>query len=640
MSHVTELDSRYFDVPRQWPGPVTRKRLRRFRLSYGAVAGAGFALSVLAPSDHWRAFGLGLVLPGGGFLHYLAGDFWAVTEHLALAAVSAGAFAVAVVVWWWCGIVLLPIIVWVGTAALAATMHHDAVLDTSWLIVAALVVAIIAAETYRKHRVARQIDGRVQLHAARASRAPMLAARPAEQRDELSLADLSALRFALDRALQPVEQFNGFHFGDQWQLSATRYQIFTLGWALALANANYLPAMRGYLQDAQLNLLEKTRDPRLWSYWKWENLWGNFRLGADPLIHDNIMYSGYVGKQLGLYQAATGDLRHDAPGAYTLVSRRGRRYVYDVPTLIEILVSQYESAPFGAWPCEPNWIYLFCNTTGGVAIRAYDAAHGTAHWDRVAERFDRHIAQEFTRLDGTITELRSAYTGLTPPFTNGPATTMNAAIGLHPLCRERAEGLWWLSRDDVVEQLESGESKLKQNEPAFDPGNMKRSPGFKFGMLLHGAREFGDDDLARAICAAIETELTSCSEAKVLSYHDVSVWGHALLLMGRVGRKDGLHDLATLGSDPSNRTGPVLRNVHYPDVLVARAFGDGAALDTVLYPGRDAGRHHLELAQLRPGARYRCVGALTDVITANQDGTATIAITVEGRTPLTVVPQT
>jgi hypothetical protein len=55
---------------------------------------------------------------------------------------------------------------------------------------------------------------------------------------------------------------------------ATRYQVNTLGWTLALANHNCVPAMRGYLQEAQLNLIEKLKDHRLWSYWWWENLGG------------------------------------------------------------------------------------------------------------------------------------------------------------------------------------------------------------------------------------------------------------------------------------------------------------------------------------------------------------------------------
>ena len=75
------------------------------------------------------------------------------------------------------------------------------------------------------------------------------------QVDELSPDDLAALRYALDRALQPVERFAGFDFIDQFQPSAIRYQINNLGYVLSLANYVHLPALRGYLKLAQENLI-------------------------------------------------------------------------------------------------------------------------------------------------------------------------------------------------------------------------------------------------------------------------------------------------------------------------------------------------------------------------------------------------
>lgn len=632
----------FFDVPTTWPGPVTRARLRRSRTVYAVIATVGFGLGIFGPSAGWKSFGLGLVLPGGGFLHHLAGGPWQTAEHLLLAVVSGVVFAVAVVLWWWCGVVGLPVVVWLAAAVVAATMGHDDTFEGAWALVAALVAVIVAVESRRKAKLRRQIRTSAAANAAGAARAGHADLSPPDRVAELSAEDLALMRFALDRALQPVSEFNGFHFGDQWQLSATRYQVFTLGWALALANGNHLPAMRGYLQQAQLNLLEKTRDPRLWSYWKWENLWGNFTFGADPIKHDNIMFSGYVGQQFGCYQAATGDLRHDTAGAYTLVDKRGRSYVYDVPKLVEILTAQYASASFGAWPCEPNWVYLFCNTTGGNAIKAFDAAHGTDHWGGVADRFDRYITQEFTRPDGFVTELRSTYTGFTPPLTNGPITNMNAAAGLHALAPRRAEGLWWLSRDHVLETRDGvPRIQARHIKRTADPGNLKRTPGFSFGMMLHAAREFGDDEFATAVCTEIDHHVESSIEQGTLSYAKTSIWGHALLLMGTVGRKNGLRDLVSSGVDKRILDGPQIIDAPYPEVLVARATSDGVALDAVLYPGVGARRVTLTVGQLIPGRAYTCECATevgnTEII-ASADGTATLAVDVDQRTPLRLMP--
>ena len=632
----------------RFPGPRTRRRRFRLAAIYLVVLAFGFGLALAGGSAPLRVFGLGLTLPGAGFLAMLGGGPWSIIGHLLLFALSVALFAVCVVVWWWCGNVLLPPGVWLAAAVLAAPMagmHPAHSMPLALVVVASSVVALalicLALRARRVHLV--WVTRELNAAALQTSSPITVGSTPRNSvagSVALSSQDLAALRFALDRGLQPVDEFGGFHFGDQWQLSATRYQVFTLGWALALANHNALPAMRTYLQQAQLNLIDKTRDPRLWSYWKWENAWGNLRLGADPLAHDNIMFSGYLSKQIGLYQAATGDLRHDRPGAYTLHTRRGATYAYSFPAIVELLRSQYEASDLCLWPCEPNWVYLFCNTTAGVALRAYDAAHASDHWDRIGDRFDRLINDEFTDPAGDITELKSTYTGISPSITNGPGTNLNAATGLHPLTASRAQNLYRISRPRLVTQ-ESGGVRLRDVAPDFDPGNMKRSPGYALGVQLHAAREFGDEEFATIVTEAVSARMTAHTDDGVLTYDDASVWAHALLLMGRVGTADGLRSLATHGVPEHIRQGPVLAEAPYPEVLVARAVNDGAALDLVLHPGQRGGRYRIGLAQLRPRGRYRALqpcGIANDLL-ADDHGCLSVDIDLTQRTPIRIEPQ-
>lgn len=123
-------------------------------------------------------------------------------------------------------------------------------------------------------------------------RTPALAARPASVQtaspSPLSDEALALARFALDRALQPIENFEGFQFVDQFQTAATRYQIAQTGYALSLLNAR-LPAFRGYLREAQENLIHNQTDHRIWRYWRFENAWGNFNLNPDPVITSCIL---------------------------------------------------------------------------------------------------------------------------------------------------------------------------------------------------------------------------------------------------------------------------------------------------------------------------------------------------------------
>src|SRR5437773_8830072 len=48
-------------------GPVTAARLARFYATYGALLLTGL-MAQLVESTQWKAFGLGLMIPGGGFL--------------------------------------------------------------------------------------------------------------------------------------------------------------------------------------------------------------------------------------------------------------------------------------------------------------------------------------------------------------------------------------------------------------------------------------------------------------------------------------------------------------------------------------------------------------------------------------------
>src|SRR5438094_769863 len=91
-------------------GPVTARRMRRAALVYAIVWVLGILPAALGAAPGLSAFGLGLVLPGGGFL-------FAGSEVLAVLALLA--FVVSLFVWWAAGPVVLPPIVWAVGAGLA-----------------------------------------------------------------------------------------------------------------------------------------------------------------------------------------------------------------------------------------------------------------------------------------------------------------------------------------------------------------------------------------------------------------------------------------------------------------------------------------------------------------------------------------
>jgi len=93
------------------------------------------------------------------------------------------------------------------------------------------------------------------------------------------------------------------------------------------------------------------------------------------------------------------------------------------------------------------------------------------------------------------------------------------------------------------------------------------------------------------------------------------------------------------GPPSSVLSGPRLADARYPDVLVAKAWSEGDALDLVLHPGAKPGRQTLGIERLRPLARYAVTGARASELVADARGGATLEVDLDGRTELRVAPR-
>lgn len=622
-------------------GPVTAARLRRAGIAYAVLAACGLALLLAADSPGLEAFGLGLVFPGGGFLHFLAGGASGVVLHLGCALLALLLFVVALVLWFATGNQAAPIVVWLGAALAAGAMGHAHTFAGSVVLVPALAAGTFGAglQIHRRLLAAKRArrDARDAVLGRLAAPSTPLAADGVTPRvDELTSDDLAALRYALDRALQPVDGFAGFDFIDQFQPAAVRYQINNLGYVLSLANYAHLPALRGYLKQAQENLVEKKKLPVVWKYWALESLWGNFRHAPDPIGRDNVMYSGWFAAQIGLYALATGDLRYDEPGALTLERANGERYVHDHPSLVRTLVENARNSEFCLFPCEPNWIYPLCNNQAALGIRAYDRLHGTSYWAELAPLYRRRLEDEFIDVDGHFVLIRSTRTGFTIPGLSSSKEDAIFAFWMHAVFPDLALRAWEIARHELFRGGAHG-LELIPLRPWLDAGNYRFNTAYALGALGMAARELGDADALAAVRGAMD-ELPANRAGGVLSHPGCSTWSHAFLLKARVGRTNGLADLVEHGLPAAWRDGPVIDELAWPDVLAARAVSDGAALEAVLYPGRAPGRFALGLAQLVPGRRYRCEGCVDPEGVADAEGRLRPSVELEGRTPIRILP--
>ncbi len=644
-------------------GPVTSARWRRTALVYLALVALGTALA-WGSDPQWASFGLGLVVPGGGFLFH-AGGAGAALLHVGLFAGTVLLFLLALFLWVATGNLLAPILVWLGSAVAAAAMDH-------WSGSAGIVSMMAMCRSGALATTAFWADARAWLPAgALASlglvvvmmrrRLPWLRAERERingylagkrttvttvldttsglpQVEPLKEQDLPLWRFLLDRSLQPVPDFSGFDIIDEFREAAKRYQVCNLSYMLGMHTYTRTPAFRGYLDQGQQNLARKMMDHRLWSYWRLENLWGNLRSDPDPFARDNIMYYGWYGGMLGIDLCNTGNERFSRPGSIRLEHPSGEVYESSFTDICQTIRRNMAASEFCLFPCEPRWIYPICNNFGALSLKCHDRHFGTHWWEEVRERYQASLENEFVTQNGRITAIRDYYTGMTVPALTATMADAVTALFIHPVLPELARRSWEIVRHDLI-RLQRGQVELKVNGwDKIDFGNYRRSLLTTYALVAASAREMGDDEVADGLLARIDAEFESEVIGGVRHYKGGSVSAHAVIHAARILRGNGFHDLVSVGMPEPWRRGPLLQEASYPQVLVAGAVSDGQALFLRLAPGAGGGRFPLGLSQLRPGAEYRVIGGTETSLRADTQGCAKLHVDLDRMQDLRVVP--
>jgi len=641
--------------PRLYPdrphrnGPVTRKRLMRTAGLYLACCLVGLIPVIAGGPPRLQAVGLGLFAPGAGFLY--PGQL--VTIVYALIAIAA--FYVAFVIWFATGNVLVPIAVWLGSAGLAALPAPGRGRWWMFVVLSGLVVAAVArryvlgSRELRKGRALRRTFNE-RLAAVELPEQPLFGSEPVGVGPELTEDDLAIERWFLNLALQPVDRFDGFSFVDQYQFAAIRYQLNFLQYALAMAQYTRTPAFHGYLSEAQRNLVAKMTMRSVWKYWRLESAWGNLRYATDPIVRDNIMFSGYLGCMLGMYESTTGDRRYDVPGSLSFRWSDAKEYAHDHGSIQDALVSNFGRSPFTFFPCEPNWIYNDCNQMGMLSLKLHDRLHGTSDFTALRDQLERVVEEEFTRPDGTPVLVRSKrlgceidfpgpFAGATKPARRGrghPPSYSWRSAAIFPDLGERA----YLLRSTATRDAIVGGSLDPSQISRFDPGFYRKTGTGILPNLAANAQEAGDDELCKTLRQLADANLDPVVEGGAKHYRAMSPLAMGLMFHGVFSRKNGFFDLVNRGNPEAWDTGPILHEAPYPDVLVARAVTDGEALDVVLRPGTpDTGRVTVRLARLVPRRRYAVRGAVESELIAGDDGSGEVLVDLSGRVVVQVAPR-
>ncbi|MEU7769092.1 hypothetical protein AB0B25_28895 [Nocardia sp. NPDC049190] len=565
--------------------------------------------------------------------------------------------------------VTLPVIVVAAaaTGAALAVHHGDMIGPLHWFSWAALAIAVVSTGSAIireriRHRAAQRLG---------AERAQFLQQQPTATRTnpvalrrsagipvvaEANTEQLALLRHLLSIAMQPRGEWDGFDDEGPGPLQQYRYQLNALGWALSMYAYSHTPALRGPLHTAQLNLFDRMQDRAVWGYWYWQNLLGNWDFHhrrADPIdVRQNIMFTGYLNLQLGMFEQATGDPHFRTEGALEFRWSQHRSSAYDRDMINAIVVRNF-GGELCLWPCEPlplgrsrtrGLVFPYCNAVSAAGVAVLDALCGTSHAAEIAPRLRRALDTEFTAADGDIVSFLVSGLGLTARGFRGPTTTAGIAAFLAPMLPELAWRAWEILRRDWLETgryLQPG-SAGAESPTAEDWGSRAPTNAESLAAAMLLAQECGEQDWQAELWRAAVDQLCFTEYENgpgVKRFRAASVHANGMLGLGSLGRPSALTDMMSTTRPPAWNSGPRIAAIPHPDVLVALAVTDGAGLDAVLRPGLRPGRFALVLDQLQPGRTYAAHGTREQRVCADERGIAHVVIDLHDRTAIELRPE-
>jgi hypothetical protein len=457
---------------------------------------------------------------------------------------------------------------------------------------------------------------------------------------------MSILRFAYDRGLQPVPAFNGFDVIEQFAADGLRYQLNYLLWALQIAQCHYTPNFHGYLNQAQRNLLDKMTVPKVWTWWRWENFWGNFSLNPDPIAKDNIMFGGFSATNVALYTANTGDRHYLEDGSLTFRLNERTAFRHSLKTMMDVGRWNHRNAVYAPmYPCEPNMTYSVCNLWGNYQFMIGDRIFGTDEMRDLLPKLRVGQVSEMLSADGMPIGGRCGFLG-TRIIGNPMKSTINVvcqwgwqAATFFP---DLARRVWAILRREVIRRDADGDAEVTITPfDRLDPANFKKHTLHVYAHLLVMARELGDEDTADALLRKVAKTYARSDRDGTTSYPRAATVTHALMAMGRLLRRGDLRTLHRDGPPGSCMRGPLLENASYPQVLVAKAWSHrGSDLELVLEPGTGEPVQRLGLSRLQPCATYVVRSSDGErSVDADAQGRATIELALRGRTRLVIEPR-
>lgn len=181
------------------------------------------------------------------------------------------------------------------------------------------------------------------------------------------------------------------------------YQLSSMAHAMAQSHYHRLPAASGFFKRDFDNLVRKLQHHDAWSYWfamsqgvkQWDPSLTEPRTPWwDPVVRENIMYSGHLSHVASLYGYLFDDPKYDLVGsihfegfqAYGLGKTVSE---YSAKTLNDLIYWQMVENGFMGVACQPNAVFVTCNQFPIWGFRFDDFRNGTSRAEEVVAGFHK-----------------------------------------------------------------------------------------------------------------------------------------------------------------------------------------------------------------------------------------------------------
>ncbi|KAM0258601.1 hypothetical protein ACHAQJ_003772 [Trichoderma viride] len=193
-------------------------------------------------------------------------------------------------------------------------------------------------------------------------------------------------------AQEPMQEF----------LDAYRYQLATMAYGVGVAHYHRMPALRSTHKTLMRRLIHKMLRREVWSYWFNTSVAGNRtdpdrtelrKPWADPVVKENIMYSGHLLLMTSLYGMLFDDDEFEKPESLSFVwdpvffGFGPETFSYDNRSLQAVIIREMERNGWVGVCCEPNLVFVVCNQFPMIAMKYNDARDGTNVSGQVLEKY-------------------------------------------------------------------------------------------------------------------------------------------------------------------------------------------------------------------------------------------------------------